>query len=340
MHIRSAVFSLVNDSLPRTMRGMINVLIVRTSSMGDLIHTWPAITELLAHYPNLRLSWMAEENFCDIAGLHPGISDVIPIAWRRWRRSLLSPATWSEIGALRARLRATHWDCVLDSQGLVKSAIPARLAGGTLVGYDRQSIREPLASLLYDKKMAVSRKLSAIERNRQLFARAFGYQSGGAPCFGIGRGERPDWLAVDNYAVLLHATSRESKEWSESSWVALGAWLNKQGMQSILPWGNERERVRALRLADAIDGAVAAPRLRLREAAGLLGHARAVIGVDTGLTHLANALDVPLVAIYTDTDPALTGVVETPYARNLGNVGICPTLHEVQAALQAIWSGV
>ncbi|MGL6069896.1 MAG: lipopolysaccharide heptosyltransferase I [Craterilacuibacter sp.] len=319
---------------------MMNVLIVRTSSMGDLIHTWPAITDLLAHYPNLRLSWMAEENFCDIAGLHPGISDVIPIAWRRWRKSLLSKATWFEIGALRTRLRGTAWDCVLDSQGLVKSAIPASWAGGTLAGYDKTSIREPLASLFYDKKITVSRNLSAIERNRQLFARAFGYQSTGAPCFGIGKGQRPDWLLTDDYAVLLHATSRDSKEWPENHWIALGQWLNTLGICSVLPWGNEREHERAKRLAGAISGAIPAPRLRLREAAGLLGHARAVIGVDTGLSHLANAVDVPLVAIYTDTDPALTGVVETPYAHNLGNIGICPSPNEVQSALQAIWSRI
>lgn len=316
------------------MRAMMNVLIVRTSSMGDLIHTWPAITELKAHYPNIAVSWLAEDAFCDIARLHPAVTDVIPMQWRRWRRRLLLPATWRELGALRRRLRQQNWDLVLDSQGLLKSAAPARWAGGPLAGYDWNSAREPLASLFYDKKLSVSRSLSAIERNRQLFGRVFGYAPEGAPRFGVPPGERPSWMLSGRYAVLLHATSRASKEWPETYWLRLGEELSqKHDMVMVLPWGNERERARAERLAGKLPAAVVAPRMGLTEAAGLLGHASAVVGVDTGLAHLANALNVPLVAIYTDTDPRLTGVVETPWATNLGDVGQCPTVEQALDAL-------
>ena len=318
------------------MRAMMNVLIVRTSSMGDLIHTWPAITELKTHYPNLRISWVAEENFADIARLHPAVAEVIPIAWRRWRKTLCSATTWREIRELRQRLRSTHWELVVDCQGLLKSAIPAKLSGAALTGYDRQSIREPLACLLYDKTHQVDWSLSAVERCRLLLAKVFGYQPEGSPRFGVPAAARPGWLPQGAYAVLLHATSRASKEWPEDHWISLGQRLVAQhGLQLIIPWGNEQEKARAERLASAMPQAMVAPRMSLVDACGLLGHAQAVIGVDTGLSHLANALNVPLVAIYTDTDPSKTGVVETPWAINLGNIGQCPTVDEVYQALLA-----
>lgn len=309
---------------------MMNVLIVRTSSMGDLIHTWPAITELVSHYPNLKISWLAEERFVDIATLHPAVHQVIPLAWRRWRKSLYSFSTWKEIRAMRMRLNEVKWDLVIDSQGLLKSAIPARLANGPLAGYSWRSCREPLACLLYSKRYTVCAGLSAVERNRQLFAKVFGYSESGMAKFGIVRGARALWLTDSPYAVLLHATSRASKEWPEASWIELGSRLyQERGLISVLPWGNQLEKVRAERLAVDLPGAIVAPRLELAAAAGLLGNASAVVGVDTGLTHLANALDVVLVAIYTDTDPSQTGVVETPFACNVGGIGQLPNPGQV-----------
>lgn len=313
---------------------MMNVLIVRTSSMGDLIHTWPALTELVAHYHNLNLCWLAEEPFVDIAALHPAVGEVIPLAWRRWRKRLFCGQTWREIKALHTRLHATRWDLVIDSQGLIKSAIPARMAAAPVAGYDWHSAREPLASLFYNRRCAVAKDQSAVARNRALFAAVFGYVPGGAARFGIKPGERLSWLPDGAYITLLHATSRASKEWPEARWIELAARLrDTRGWYAVLPWGNAREQERAQRLAAAIPGALAAPRISLKEAAGLLGHAAAVIGVDTGLTHLANALDVPLVAIYTDTDPARTGVMETPWAVNLGGIGQMPDVDRVMATL-------
>lgn len=315
---------------------MMNVLIVRTSSMGDLIHTWPALTELVAHYHNLNLCWLAEEPFVDIAALHPAVSEVIPLAWRRWRKRLFCGQTWREIGTMRDRLRATRWDLVIDSQGLVKSAIPARMAAAPVAGYDWHSAREPLASLFYTRRYHVPTDQSAVARNRALFAAVFGYAPTGAPRFGIRPGDRLAWLPEGAYITLLHATSRASKEWPDARWIELAERLHaRHGWYAVLPWGNAREQQRAQRLAAAMPGAVVAPRISLKEAAGLLGHAAAVIGVDTGLTHLANALDVPLVALYTDTDPARTGVMETPWAVNLGGIGQMPQVDRVLAALAA-----
>ncbi|WP_028535052.1 lipopolysaccharide heptosyltransferase I [Paludibacterium yongneupense] len=313
---------------------MMNVLIVRTSSMGDLIHTLPAVTELKTHYPNIQLSWLAEENFADIPRLHPAIASVLVFPWRRWRKSLLSTRNWSEMRALRASLTGTDWDLVIDAQGLLKSAIPARLSHAPLAGYDWHSAREPIASLFYNRRCRIDRALPAVERNRRLFGKVFGYEVSGLPCFGIAAGARPEWAPSGPYTVFLHATSRASKLWPETHWIELGHRLSQDG-ELCLPWGNEDERERAQRLAAALPRAIVTPRMSLCQAAGLLGHARAVVGVDTGLTHLANALDVPLAAIYTDTDPELTGVVETRRAANLGRAGACPGVDEVLVSLKA-----
>ena len=304
--------------------------------MGDLIHTFPALSDLACARPDMQVSWLAEEAFVDIPGLHPQVVRTIPIAWRRWRRQLLQSQSWREMRALRQALAGTRWDLVLDAQGLLKSALPGKLANGPLAGYDAASIREPLASRFYDHCYPVSRQLAAIERNRQLFAAALGYTFSGPPVFGIRAGARLDWLPAAPYWVLLHATSRDSKLWPEAHWVALAHQLQAQGLATVIPWGNAAEQQRAERLAAAIPGALVAPRMRLRDAAAMLGHATAVVGVDTGLTHLANALDVPLVALYTDTDPARTGVVETAWATNLGGIGACPTPEAVLDALRRV----
>lgn len=309
--------------------------------MGDLIHTLPALTDLARRFPDVRVDWLAEEAFVDIPRLHPAVDQVIPIAWRRWRKRLWHPATWGALRACHQALNARRYDLVLDMQGLIKSALVARWVRNTpLGGYAADSIREPLASRAYDKTYQVSRSLSAIERNRRLMGLAFGYQPDPTPPhFGIQPGPRPDWLDANDYAVLLTATSRAEKEWPETHWLTLGAALQAQGLNVIWPWGSAPEHARALRLAAALPGSVAAPRLSLAQAAGLLGHAAAVVGVDTGLTHLANALDRPLVAIYTDTDPQLTGVVPSPCAINLGGVAACPSADAVLSALARCRAG-
>lgn len=309
--------------------------------MGDLIHTLPALTDLARRFPDVRVDWLAEEAFVDIPRLHPAVDQVIPIAWRRWRKRLWHPATWGALRACHQALNARRYDLVLDMQGLIKSALVARWVRNTpLGGYAADSIREPLASRAYDKTYQVSRSLSAIERNRRLMGLAFGYQPDPTPPhFGIQPGPRPDWLDANDYAVLLTATSRAEKEWPETHWLTLGAALQSQGLSVIWPWGSPPEHARALRLAEALPGSKVAPRLSLAQAAGLLGHAAAVVGVDTGLTHLANALDRPLVAIYTDTDPQLTGVVPSPCAINLGGVAACPNADAVLSALARCRAG-
>ena len=316
---------------------MKNVLLLRTSSMGDLIHTWPALTELAQHQPDTRITWLAEEAFVDIPGLHPQVQATLPIAWRRWRKHLLARDTWQQMATLKQALQGTRWDLVLDAQGLLKSALPGWLANGPLAGYDAASIREPQAARFYDKHYTVSRQLSAIERNRRLFAAAFGYEVSRRagvrhPC------RCPPGLAAGR--PLRRAAARHQPRQQAVAGTALAGAGRRAGrarpVRGTAVGQCGGTSARAQRLAAAMPGAVVAPRVPLREAAALLGHATAVVGVDTGLTHLANALDVPLVAIYTDTDPALTGVVETARAANIGRAGEIPAVDAVLSLLARV----
>src|SRR5450756_474124 len=230
---------------------MASILFIKTSSLGDVIHHMPALTEARKARPDARFTWLVEEAFAPLVRLHSAVAEVIPVAWRRWRKSLYAPATLSEIaGNLRA-IRAPRYDEIVDSQGLLRTAVIARLARGRRHGYDTANIREPLAALFYDVRHSVSRDLHAVERNRILSGLALGYAPQGAPDFGLDR-------------------------------------------------------------------------------------ARFVVGVDTGLLHLAAALGVPLVAIFAGSKPGLTGPVGSGPIAVLGAQGTPPTVAAIADAVANI----
>lgn len=302
---------------------MPRLLIVKTSSLGDVVHNLPILADILAHYPDMRFDWVVEEGFADIPALHPAVDTVIPVALRRWRKSPLAARTWREIAAFRRRLKQQRYDFVLDTQGLLKSALIARSARGVRHGQDRNSAREPLAALFYDRTHRVPRGQHAVVRNRQLAALALGYPVPATlPDYGLHPDGPPALALPSHYVVALHATSRDSKLWPQPHWIALGQQLADAGIQLLLPWGNESERRHAQAIAAQVPDCQVLPRLRIAELAAILAGARAAVGVDTGLVHLAAALGVPTVAIYTDTDPLLTGVYPggSP-AANLGGKG-------------------
>ena len=314
------------------------ILLVKTSSMGDVLHNLPVVSDIVRHYPGAQIDWLVEESFAALPRLHPAVRNVIPVAVRRWRNRLLSADTWREIAAFRTTLSAQHYDIAIDTQGLLKSALLMRGAHGLRCGFDRRSAREPLAASLYQQTFSVATGQHAVERNRQMVAQALGFALEGAADFGIRlpAAGTPDWLPPGDCAVLLHATSRADKLWDETNWIALGNFLHEKNIRCVLPWGNEVEKMRSLRLAASIAGAVTPPRLSLDQAASLLGAARAVIGVDTGLAHLAAAMNVPTVGIYTATDPTLTGLYAGKRVVNLGNIGRPPDVAAVIAALNEV----
>jgi heptosyltransferase I len=320
---------------PRLQCAMRKILIIKTSSMGDVIHNLPVATDLAAHFPGAAIDWVVEENFADIPALHPAVRQTIPIALRRWRKTLFSRQTWAEISAFKQQLQSEQYDAVLDTQGLIKSALVSRWAHGTKYGYDKASAREHLAALAYEKQFSVNNQIHAVDRNRLLAAAAFAYPIDSAVNYGIAAEPlQADWLPTAQYAVLLHATSRDDKQWDENHWIVLGKKLRGLGTTSVLPWGNAAEKARSERLAQTIEGAIVPPGLNLTMAASLLAGAQAIIGVDTGLTHLAAALNKPVVAIYSASSPGLTGVHGNPRALNLGDHGHPPTLDAVWQALR------
>jgi len=313
---------------------MSEILFIKTSSLGDVIHHMPALTEARRHRPDARFSWLVEEAFVPLVRLHPAVAAAIPVAWRRWRKALLSPATLGEIAASLRQIRARRYDEVIDSQGLLRSALLARVARGRRHGYDRHSIREPLASAFYDVRYSISYAQHAVERNRILTGLALGYRPEGPPDFGLERASLAG--AAGRYAVLLHATARESKQWPVDAWIALGRSIAAMGLEPLLPWGTAAERVRAEAIAAAVPGARVPDRAPLDVVARLIAGARFVVGVDTGLMHLAAALGVPLVAIFTGSKPDLTGPVGNGPLTVLGAHGEPPSLAEVHAAVARI----
>lgn len=312
---------------------MPKILLIKTSSLGDVLHNLPVVTDILQHIPDATIDWVVEETFAALPTLHPGVQRAIPVAVRRWRKSW-----WNSRGEMRAVCRELHnsrYDLTLDTQGLFKSALITRCVSKPRCGYDWNSAREPVSSLFYDRTFAVPKHLHAVERNRQLAGQVLGYLPQGAPDYGIQSPAigLPWFVQSAPYVVLLHATSRDDKLWAEANWISLGKQLAAEGLQLILPWGSAKEQARSERLAAAIPNAICPPRLNLVEAAALLGHARAVVGVDTGLSHLAAALDVPTIGIYTATDPGLTGLYAGERAVNLGGKQIYPSVGEVVATL-------
>lgn len=312
------------------------ILLVKTSSLGDVIHNLPVLNDIRRNFPEAVIDWCVEENFAAIPRLHPAVDRVIPVAIRRWRRNLFKLQTWREIGAWRQNLQGENYALVIDTQGLLKSAYIAGRARGPSAGYAADSIREPMAAGLYDRRFSVPYDLHAVVRNRRLVAAALDYAVGGEPDYGIAVPPAAfDWLPARPYVVLLTATSRDDKLWPDEHWLALGRALQGQGVRAVLPAGTQPERERASRLAAGIPDAVAAPPLYIPDLAAVLAGAQAVVGVDTGLTHLAVALDVPTVALYTATDPGLTGVLGRGFCRNLGGKAQIPEVSAVLAELQA-----
>jgi heptosyltransferase-1 len=300
------------------------VLIVKTSSLGDVVHGLPVASDLRATFPEARIDWVVEEAYGELPRLHPAVGDVIPVAIRRWRQSLGSAATWRELGEFSRLLKATAYDVVIDLQGLIKSALIARAARlsphGQRCGYAPEAAREPLAARFYQRRVAIPRSLHAVLRNRWLTAAALGYAVPEGLDYGIvgwpDRGSER-WPASP-YAVLLTSTSRSDKHWSRAGWLALAAALQAQGLAIVLPSGTPAERAEAGRLAAGMARAQVAPPLSLAELVQLFAGAKLVVGLDTGLTHLAAALGRPTLALFAGSDPELTGVHAGQKARNLG----------------------
>jgi heptosyltransferase-1 len=286
------------------------VLIVKTSSMGDVLHTLPALTDAMQAIPGIRFDWVVEEGFSQIPTWHPAVDRVIPVAIRRWRKNWFGSETRQQRCDFKRVVQERDYDVVIDAQGLIKSAaLITRIAKGSKHGQDSKSAREPFASWFYNHRHDIDKQQHAVERTRELFAKSLGY-------------EKPDnkgdyaiaarfltHLPADagQYLVFLHATTRDDKHWPESHWRDLIALTAPSGLKIKLPWGAEHERQRALRMAEGFPHVEVLPKLSLQQVAEVLAGAKGVVSVDTGLSHLTAALDRPNITLFGPTDPGLIG---------------------------------
>lgn len=291
---------------------MPTILLVRMSSLGDIVHTFPAVTDIRRERPQSTIHWAVEEGYVALAALHPAVDRVIPLALRRWRPQILQRATWREMRAARRELSQTDYDLILDTQGLIKSLAVARIARGAtrrrghacaLHGFGFRTISERLAVWGYDVRHEFHPEDHKVTRYRSVAAQALGYAVTATVDYGLTPPPRPAFAPGGAYAVLLHATARAAKLWQESGWSAIAQALGAQGIRCILPWGDDAEQARARRIAAAAPPAQLAPTMSIPEAAGLLAHATVVVGVDTGLMHLAAAFATPTVGVFCDSEP-------------------------------------
>jgi heptosyltransferase-1 len=286
----------------------VRVLIVKMSSLGDVIHTLPAVSDATRAVPGIQFDWVVEEAFAEIPEWHPAVDKVIPIALRRWRKNPFRDFRGAEWRQFRQTLKSGHYDAVIDAQGLIKSAIVARSVKAPTFGMDKQSARERLATVAYHHKISVSRDLHAVERSRMLFAKALGYpvpeHSGD---YGLREHLHPGREQTSPSLLFFHGTARAEKLWPESRWLELSELVVAAGYGIWLPWGDQHERARAQRIAAACPQAQVLPKLDLRGMASMLFEVDGAVSLDTGLGHLAAALDVPAVSLYGPTDTRLIG---------------------------------
>ncbi|MEX0617862.1 MAG: lipopolysaccharide heptosyltransferase I [Pseudohongiellaceae bacterium] len=285
------------------------VLIVKVSSLGDVIHTLPAVTDARRAHRDLVFDWVVEENFAEIPGWHSAVDKIIPISLRRWRKNPVSSLFGEEFSNFRKNLQETHYDLVIDAQGLIKSGMVSRLSRGLTVGLSNSTIREPLATLFYNKVYSVPWTQHAVQRLRELFSRALRYRYDDSIVdYGIDRNRIcDDGQTRRNTLVFMHGTTWETKHWPEKYWRHLAHIATEDGFEVLLPWGNEAEKARACYIAADNPQVTVLEKQSLTGLAQHITRSRGVIAVDTGLGHLASALSVPALSLYGPTDPGLSG---------------------------------
>ena len=334
----------------------LRVLVVKMSSLGDVIHTLPALSDAARAMPGIRFDWVVEEAFAEIPAWHPAVDRVIPVAIRRWRKRPFRDFRGPEWRGARDALRSRHYAAVIDAQGLLKSAFISRLVKAPRYGMDRQSARERCAASAYHHRIAVPRDMHAVERIRLLFARALNYPLPGEPGdYGLRDNLSVRWEGLAPGLLFFHGTARAEKLWPEDHWVELATLALHRGYSVWLPWGSESERQRAQRIASHCDDVQASvirvlPRLDLLGLANMLLQVSGAVAVDTGLGHLSAALDVPTVSLYGPTHTELIGAygrnqvhIQSPVSRAdtadslamMRSISAAATWGELQAVLPA-----
>ena len=314
-------------------------LLMKTSSLGDVLHNLAVVSDLRRVFPGAVVDWCVEAPFAEIPTWHTGVRRVVPVAIRRWRKSLFNRDTWAEIRLALAALRTEHYDAVIDTQGLVRSVLLAQLAHGPVYGQNRHEAREALSGLLVTHPLPVPYALHAVDRYRMIAASALGYADRLPELpLDFGLGDRfPS--QPGNEVFLFTNTSRDKKLWPEESWITIGRQLRDAGLVPVFTAGNQIEAARSRRIAEGIAESGASGevlyRPTLTQLTERLSKARLCLGVDTGFTHIACALEIPTIAIFTDTDPALAGGFGLGQRATFGHLDTVPPVSDVSGQLHA-----
>lgn len=311
------------------------VLIVKVSSMGDIIHALPVVRDLRRFNPAIQIDWVVEEAFAEIVQAHSGVDRVLPYGLRRWKKNIFSPTHWREWLAFRRQMRQQPYDAVLELQGLFKTTLLGRQAIGPVFGADRQAARDPYSAWLLKHPLPIDPDVHMIEQLRAIAAQALGYKVQGLPEFGLSvDAVQPAWTPpAAPYVVLLHVTAATYKLWDETAWIALAQKLSAQGQTPVLPWGSLAEKARAERIVQAANAGIVAPRLGLMAWGKIMCGAQAVVGLDTGLSHLAAALGVPSVFLFGATPRWRIAPYWGAQHCTLGEPGHWPTVEQVMEVL-------
>ncbi|OYY21180.1 MULTISPECIES: lipopolysaccharide heptosyltransferase I [unclassified Polynucleobacter] len=326
------------------------ILLVKLSSLGDVLHNLPIVWDLRARLPDAQIDWVVEEGYVHL--LEPllsregfrGIDRIIPFGLRRWKKNLFRLATWKEFFVFKKTLQSTTYDVLIETQGLLKSAIVCSLAKKSstaviagLANATEFSGYEPLARSFYNQSVQVPTQCHAVDRSRWIMCSALDWpllDRAIAPQF-----YPPKWVAgiskssVDGlhmpYILCFHSTAREAKRWANGHWVALGKDLSARGYQLVFPWGNAAEKFVSQLLAAQIPNALVPPAFSIEEAFSVITGAALTVGVDTGLTHLAAVLDKPTVEIYCDSPRWKTEGYWSDRIANVGDIQNPPSMQEV-----------
>jgi heptosyltransferase-1 len=320
------------------------ILLVRVSSLGDVLHNLPMVADILRHHPDAQIDWVVEEGYVSLVRLNPHVRKVIPFALRRWKKGLRDKAVRAEVKGFFRELRAEQYDYVFDTQGLIKTGLVMAAArvrpGGQKVGMangTEDSGYEGASRIFHSRSVPVALRTHAVQRGREVAAASLGYAIDTPPDFGLpgpDPTQRPGWMPPGAYAVFFHGTARDAKKWAPENWIALGQALAP--LPILLPWGSPKEKDEAERLAAALPNARVLPKLSMMDAVELARHAALAVGVDTGLTHIAAAFVRPTVEIYVDSPRWKTEGNWSPRIVNLGDTGHPPSIDEVRAAARSL----
>lgn len=288
------------------------ILVIKISSMGDIIHTLPAITDASNAIPNALFDWVVEETFSEIPTWHPFVDQVIPIKLRFWKNQWYKLNSWKEYHKCIRQLNTKKYDAIIDAQGLLKTSlfITHKITYGTKHGMNFYSAKEGISSLFYHKNYYINKMQHAIERIRQLFSFSLKYTlplNLGQYNIRHNFNSKTKFYNLSPYLIFFHATTQPEKHWPELNWYMLIKYAINSGYQIKIPFWTIHEELFVKRLKDHFSEIIILSKLTLNQIAMQIIESRATISVDTGLSHLSAALNCPNLTLYGPTDPKLIG---------------------------------